>query len=72
MMLPQEKHDGGSGDSRHLLRKNISQDVDGVGLGFRGGSSSEEDLQQSDLWGGGSVRSPESTYTFSCFLIVVF
>lgn len=36
-------------DLRHLFRQHVCQDVDGVSLGLGGGSSSQEDLQQSDL-----------------------
>lgn len=36
-------------DLRHLFRQHVCQDVDGVGLGFRGGRCSKEDLQQSYL-----------------------
>jgi len=36
-------------DLRHLFRQHICQDVDRVGLGFRGRRCSKEDLQQSYL-----------------------
>lgn len=34
---------------RHFLRQHVCQDVDGVGLGFGCGSSSQQDLEQCDL-----------------------
>lgn len=34
---------------RHLLGQNVGQNVDGVGFSFGGGSSSQQELQESDL-----------------------